>query len=496
MNRQAATPAATSIAAPRPIDVPLVVDLDGTLTPTDTLHEGVLQVLRERPAALPGCLLALRQGRARLKQAVGDAGTVAADALPWREDLLEYIRAERARGRRIVLATAADRRMAERVAEHLGLFDHVIASSGTDNRKGAAKLEALRAEVGPRFDYAGDSSADLAVWAGAEGAILVGRGRRLRSRLPSTVTVVAEFGSASGAGWRTWAKALRLHQWLKNGLIWVPLFTGDVQASAGVVMALALAFLAFSVLASATYLVNDLLDLPSDRRHARKRARPMAAGTISIPAALLAAAAGLAACIAICSQLPRSFGLVVLGYWLLTTAYSAFIKRYVLLDVLTLAMLYTSRIVAGAAVLSILLSPWLLAFSAMLFLSLALLKRSSELVLMERSGRPGASGRDYQVGDLPTMTALGSASAMAAIVVFCLFISQPATVARYATAGLLWVSALALSYWLMRLWVKTGRGEMHDDPLVYTLRDAGCRWTLAALVASTLLARFIVLPTP
>lgn len=469
---------------------PLVVDLDGTLSRSDTLIEGVLQVVRQRPGALPSVLGGLAGGRASFKQAVSDAALVQADALPYREDLLAYLTEQRAQGRRIVLATAADRRVADAVARHIGLFDEVLATEAGHNLKGEAKLAAIRDRVGARFHYAGDSKADVPVWNGSSGALLVGPGRRHRAHLDPAVPVVAEFGTKGRATARTWTKALRLHQWLKNVLICVPLLTGDTGFGPAALLAVLGAFVAFSLLASATYVVNDLLDLPSDRRHPRKRLRPLASGAISIGGGVAAALGCLLLAVLMCAMLPPQFSLVLLGYWLLTTVYSMSLKRYVLLDVLTLAVLYTTRIVAGAAVLAISMSPWLLAFSAAVFFSLALVKRCSELVLMERQGRSGASGRDYQVQDLSVLVSLGTASAVSAVVIFGLFISQPTTVARYAQPDLLWLAALALAYWLSRLWIKTTRGEMHDDPLVYALVDRGCRITLLFIAAVTLVARF------
>lgn len=471
----------------------LVVDLDGTMTPTDTLVEGVLHVARQRPAMLPRVLWAMREGRAAFKSAVTDAAPLPADGLPYREDLVAYLQTQRSAGRRVVLATAADQRVADAVSAHLRVFNETLGTRDGHNLKGEAKLAAIRERFGDNFEYVGDSRADLPVWRGAKGALLAGRGSRFREQVEREVPVVAQFGEAERPGLAVWARALRLHQWLKNVLVFVPLVTGDTGFGAAPVVAVLMAFLAFSLLASATYIVNDLLDLPSDRRHPRKRHRPLAAAKISIRAAVAAAAGCLAAALGLALMLPEKFGLTLLAYWILTTAYSTTLKRYVLLDVMTLAVLYTTRIIAGAAVLSIAVSPWLLAFSATVFLSLALVKRSSELITMSQQGRRAASGRDYNVTDLPLLQALGSAAAVSAVVVFGLFISQPSTLARYAQPDLLWGAALALAYWLGRIWIKTGRGEMHDDPLVYTLSDRGCRLTLIAILAITLLARFPIL---
>lgn len=289
----------------------------------------------------------------------------------------------------------------------------------------------------------------------------------------------------------TWAKALRIHQWLKNLLIFVPVLTAFSFLDAGKLVNSAVAFLAFSLAASATYVVNDLWDLDSDRNHPRKRRRPLASAEVSIVSALVVSAFCLVAGFALAWMISTQFLLMLLFYLVVTSSYSWVLKQYVLIDVIVLSLLYTLRIIAGSVAIGVTTSTWLLAFSVFLFLSLALVKRCSELVSLEKSGAIATSGRDYRVSDLTVLWPLGVGAAISAVVVFGLFISAPETAARYATPLALWLVALGLVYWLSRLWIKTARGEMHDDPLVYAVEDRGSRMVILAIIAAFLAAQFI-----
>jgi 4-hydroxybenzoate polyprenyltransferase/phosphoserine phosphatase len=476
-------------------NAPLVVDLDGTLTPVDTLAESLIRAIRKAPAVLLLLPLWLLRGRAAFKRAVAQRARAAVAHLPYREPLLAWLRDEKAAGRRLVLATAADRTIADEVARHLGLFDAVLATEDGHNLKGEAKLAAIRAEVGPVFAYAGDSRADLPVWLGAQAAVLVGVTDTVAAQVRGRVPIEREF-PAEPAGLRAWMRALRLHQWLKNLLVFVPLLTAFAFADAGVLARAFGAFLAFSLAASATYVVNDLWDLDSDRMHPRKRFRPLAAGQLPIVRALAVAAAALMVALALAAWVGAAFLLMLVVYLVLTSAYSSVLKQYVLIDVLTLALLYTLRIVAGAAATGIAVSSWLAAFSVFVFLSLALVKRCAELVSLREAGVPATRGRDYRVGDLVVLWPLGVGAALSSVVIFGLFISAPQTVERYATPEALWLAAVGLIYWLSRLWIKTSRGEMHDDPVVYAMRDRGSRVAVFGMIVVALAARFVVLGAP
>lgn len=473
-------------------NVPLVVDLDGTLTPTDTLMESVVKVIKQSPLNVLRLPFWLLKGRAGFKEAIAGKAGIAADRLPYREPLLDYLREQKLQGRAIVLATAAHHTIADDVARHLGLFDDVLATEASHNLKGPAKLQRIQEKLGSGFVYAGDSLADVPIWKAAQAAVLVDASASVTQTVQNAVPIEREFHS-DGAGWAVWLRALRVHQWLKNLLLLVPLLTAFSFTDLGRLGAMALAFLAFSLAASATYLVNDLWDLENDRAHPRKRFRPFASGQISIVSGLAVALGLLVGALVLAWLVSGHFLLMLLAYLVLTSSYSWVLKEYVLIDVLMLSLLYTLRILAGSVAIGLSTSFWLLAFSVFIFLSLALVKRCAELVSLEQNGAASAHGRDYRVTDLTVLWPLGVGAALLAALVFGLFISAPETRVRYGTPDMLWLVVIGLVYWMARLWIKTSRGEMHDDPIVYALKDRGSRTTVFLMLAVMLAAHFLQL---
>lgn len=472
--------------------VPLVVDLDGTLTPTDTLVESLVKVVKQSPMNLLRLPLWLMRGRAGFKEAIAAQAGITAEHLPYREPLLHYLREQKTMGRQIVLATAAHHTIADGVAKYLGLFDQVLATQSGHNLKGKAKLQAIQEKVGMDFVYAGDSQADVPIWRAAQAAVLVGVSDGTGAAIRRDVPIEREF-PRENIGLAVWLRALRVHQWLKNLLIFVPLLTAFSFTDISKLTSMALAFLAFSFAASATYMVNDLWDLENDRAHPRKRLRPFASASLPILHGLAVAAAALALAFILALVVSQGFFLMLLLYLVLTSAYSWVLKEYVLIDVLMLSLLYTLRILAGSVAIGIATSSWLLAFSVFMFLSLALVKRCAELVSLGEGGTAATRGRDYRVTDLVVLWPLGVGAALSSVVVFGLFISAPETQGRYATPQLLWLVAIGLIYWLARLWVKTSRGEMHDDPVVYAIKDRGSRVTVFAMIAVMMAAHFLTL---
>lgn len=467
---------------------PLVVDLDGTLTPTDTLWESVLRIIREKPSTIFKMPIWLLRGRAYFKHMVANNLTWNGENIPINEEFHDYLIQQKRFNRKIVLATAANHRIAETISQKLGLFDEVIASTASDNLKGINKLNAIHSRIGPKFSYAGDNNADLPVWAAAEGAIVVGTSRSLSKKIAHRTPLEREFVSprADLAGW---LRALRVHQWLKNFLVFVPLLTSFSLLNP-VQSLLALGgFISFSLAASATYLLNDLSDLDNDRSHPTKCMRPLACGKIRIPDALAMAALLFTIAFSLAAFHPK-FAVLLAGYVALTTAYTWSLKRHVIADVLVLASLYTIRIIAGAAIIGVEVSAWLLAFSGFLFFGLALVKRCAELIVLLQKGKPGSAGRNYKVDDLKVLWPLGSSSSIASVVVFGLFISAPETAARYASPKVIWLAAIGLAYWLGRLWIKTGRGEMHDDPLVFAIKDKNSLVTITMMMVAALISYF------
>ncbi|CAG9207878.1 UbiA family prenyltransferase [Burkholderia vietnamiensis] len=469
---------------------PLVVDLDGTLTVSDTLMESVIRVVKHKPANLLRLPFWLASGRAVFKAKIAEHADFRAEMLPYRESLIDYLVHERECGRKIVLATAAHRSIAERVNSHLGLFDLVIATCDETNLKGEAKLAAIRQQIGGDFVYAGDSKADLPVWAGANGAVLAGVSHDVAANVRSSIPVEQEFSNAR-ANLVTWCKALRVHQWLKNLLLFVPLLTAFAFFDIEKVVMLALAFLSMSLGASATYIGNDLWDLDNDRRHPRKRNRPFASGALSITEGVGCAALLLTLAFALAFAVSVEFAGMFVLYLVLTTSYSWRLKSVVLLDVVVLSLLYTYRIIAGAVAAGIPVSHWLLAFSVLAFLSLALVKRCSELVFLRQSDKSMVAGRDYRVSDLEVLWPFGIGASLAAVVVFGLFINAPETAARYAIPHLLWLVQIGLIYLFGRLWIATVRGAMHDDPIVHILENRGSFGMLCIMVAIVLAAHFL-----
>lgn len=474
--------------------IPLVVDLDGTLTPTDTLVESLVKLVKQSPVNLLRLPLWLLKGRAEFKDLVASHISISVEHLPYSEALLAYLRTEKERGRRIILATAAHKSIANSISAHLGLFDDVLATNAGRNLKGKEKLAAIQERISGEFVYAGDSHADIPIWQAAQAAVLVGVSSDVAELIRRKVSIEYEFPKES-MGLAIWARAFRVYQWPKNLLLFVPLLTAFSFMELGKLATMAIAFLAFSLAASATYIVNDLWDLENDRAHPRKRLRPFASAKIPILHGLIAAGSTLVLAFVLAFMVSMGFFLMLLLYLVLTSAYSWVLKEYVLIDVLTLSLLYTLRIFAGSVAIGIATSSWLLAFSVFLFLSLALVKRCSELVSLDQIGKGVTRGRDYRVSDLVVLWPLGVGAALSAVVIFGLFISSPETQIRYATPDLLWLVAIGLIYWLARLWIKTSRREMHDDPVIYAMKDHGSRLTVFAMIAAMLAAHFLTLGT-
>ncbi len=465
---------------------PLCVDLDGTLIKTDLLWESLLVLLKQNPLLailLPWWLL---KGKAHLKHEIARRVTLDASTLPYDQELVEFLSNERRAGRELMLATASHTSYAQAVAAHLGLFDErVYGSDRSVNLKGARKVALLVERYGARrFAYAGNSTADFPVWAEASEAIVVNASAAVVSRARTLTTVSRVFSTPV-----TWvkqvAKALRVHQWAKNVLVFVPVLASHQLTNGRLLLQAGLAFFSFSLCASSVYIVNDCLDLESDRRHPRKRNRPFASGSLSIPFGLALAAACLLGGILLAFALPRLFWLVLAGYLVLTTAYSLYLKQFVLLDVIILAQLYTVRVYGGGAATGVPPSHWLLTFSLFLFLSLALVKRFTELRLMSQAEGEGLPGRGYWVTDVEHVSSIGTASGLLAVLVLALYISSKEVLLLYTHADVLWLVCPVMLYWISRVWMLAYRNRMDDDPVVFAVKDPKS-YAMAALIAAIL----------
>jgi 4-hydroxybenzoate polyprenyltransferase len=468
--------------------IALVVDLDGTLIKTDLLLESLLALIRQQPRCLFLIPVWLWKGKAYLKQQVARRVSLDVRFLPYHDGLLEYLKAQRAAGRSLVLATAGDMRFARQVADHLKLFDLVQASNGTTNLAGEAKRNLLVSEFGLRgFDYAGNGRHDLAVWASARKGIVVNPSHGVVSRV-AQLTEVDRILNGEVRGLRDYLKALRPPHWLKNLLVFVPLLGAHRLYETSLLGKGLLAFVAFGCFASSGYLVNDLLDLEADRRHPRKRFRAFAAGDLplSYGLAMVPVLAGLGCVIGM--QVSLALLGILLLYFGLSLTYSLFLKETAVLDVIILAGLYALRILAGSASEGIWPSHWLLAISIFLFMSLALVKRYSELLMMKKENGDGAKARGYVGIDSELLTTMGIASGYLSVLVLALYISSETARILYHRHEWMWFLCPLLLYWISHVWLTAHRGKMPDDPLVFAINDRTSRILILLMSAVTVLA--------
>jgi 4-hydroxybenzoate polyprenyltransferase/phosphoserine phosphatase len=467
------------------------VDLDGTLVKSDTLIDSLLALARNRPAllfALPGRVL---RGKAAFKAFVTDAVSIDVIHLPYNRALLQFLQAERAKGREIYLATGADQRLAERVAKHLGIFSGVLGSDGRTNLTGNSKLKTLRSHLDSRaFDYIGNDTPDLPLLANATEAMVANPSLRLRMGLRRRGIRPAHEFEERGHPLNVLVRALRLHQWGKNLLIFAPLFLSHHVTVAGLLSAL-VAFCCFSMTASAAYIINDLLDIDADRHHPQKRQRPFACGDLSAVTGLGIVLSFLILAFSGAQLLPRDFLLCLLLYLATTLGYSAYLKRIAIVDVLVLSGLYALRLLAGGAATQTTISHWLAGFAIFLFLSLAIVKRFAELENLRASGSAPANGRGYLVADIEQIRSFGTASAFAAVVVFANYISGFDVIVLYQHPQLLWLIEPCMILWLCRVWLLASRGQLNEDPVVFALTD---KMSLLIGVVVVVIATMAALP--
>ena len=467
----------------------LVVDLDGTLLKSDMLHESFWSAFGRDWKCPFASLLALGRGKASLKEYLRDASDVDVALLPYDAEVIAYVKTFRQKGGRTALVTATNHVIAERIAEHLQLFDEVHGSDGINNLNGSAKAVFLADRFGKStFSYMGDAEADLTVWKDANKVVTVNASQPLR-RKAEALGKPFEHLATTTKSTLSYIKALRPHQWLKNVLIFLPMLLSHQLDAATFVISL-LAFIAFSLIASSVYVLNDLFDLGADRAHPRKRLRPFASGAVPIAhggilALLLIGSGALEA-----AFLGWGFLLTLAAYYVITTAYSLYFKRKIVVDICMLAGLYTMRIIAGGVATGIELSVWLLAFSIFLFFSLAAVKRQAELVDMAERGQLKTQGRGYHVDDLPIIAMIGLGAGYVSVLVMALYVNSPTVIDLYTSPAALWGICCTLLYWLTRMVLITHRGSMHDDPVVFAAKDRVSQLCFSAIVGFTLLGAF------
>lgn len=465
----------------------LVVDLDGTLVRSDMLYESFWSAFARDWRTPLAAVAALVQGKAALKARLAALGSPDVTTLPYVPEVLAEIRDWREAGGRVALVTAADQSIATAIANHLDLFDEVHGSDGTTNLKGPAKAEFLRRTYGQAYTYLGDSPADLAIWREAEGAMTVGVAPGLRARVEALRPGARHLAPPQPLV-RPALRAMRPHQWFKNTLIFFPMVAAHDFSIDALGQGI-LAVIAFSLVASSVYLLNDLLDIGADRAHPRKRLRPLASGALPLRTGMVMVPLLLLAGVATSLLLPPLFLLVLAGYYAITVGYSLWFKRKPVLDICLLASLYTMRVIAGGAASGIALSVWLLAFSAFLFFALAAVKRQAELVDLAQRGIDEVAGRGYRVSDLPVVTQMAITSGFVAVLVLMLYLNVPEVLTLYHHPLLLWAACLVLLYWVARMVLVASRGKMDDDPTVFAASDHASLLSVAVIAALFIAAK-------
>jgi 4-hydroxybenzoate polyprenyltransferase/phosphoserine phosphatase len=468
---------------------PICVDLDGTLLRTDLLMETFIAAVRSNPLVL---LLApiwlLREGKAGLKAKLAGLVTLDPALLPYHEPLLAFLREKKQAGHKLYLTSAANHRLAEAVADHVGIFNAVLASDASNNLKGLRKLRAIRALLGDEpFVYAGNDRDDLPIWRESQAAITVNPPRSVAVSLRREgIPVIAGFDS-SRPRWKAVVKAMRVYQWSKNALIFLPLLLGHALELPRIVSA-CVAFAAFSLCASAFYVLNDLLDLEADRLHPRKRQRPFASGALSIPVGAAMLAVMVPAVILFSAWIPPAARWLLALYAGVNLLYSVKLKRVLFLDVLVLACFYAMRVLVGGAASGITVSIWTLAFSIFLFLGLALVKRLTELRRAKNQNRRGVARRAYLPIDISLVRSLAGSALYLSVLVLAMYINSSEVHKLYARPEALWFVCLLLIYWVSRILMLANRGKLADDPIVFAFRDRASYYVAALVLVCVVVA--------
>lgn len=470
--------------------MPLVVDLDGTLIRSDLLQESFARAMFTNPISALHATSQIFRGKGALKRHLAEKYSFAPETLPYNNAVLDYVRQAKNEGRQVILASGSNELLVGLVAQHLGHFDDVLASTASENLTGAKKLQAIRARLGSDdFEYLGNASVDFAIWEVSKLSGIVsnsgGKVKRLLALSPSAKVFEPEKLGVSG-----FLRALRLHQWVKNLLLFIPLVAAFKIDSSDAWIKTFLGFLAFSLLASASYLVNDLADIENDRANHLKRFRPFANGTLSVGAGSSAALALLLLSFGVAFQIGGNFTSALAAYLAITLTYSFGLKRLALLDIVAIALLFTLRIVAGGAAASVNVSFWLLILSFFLFTSFALVKRYAELEHIFQAGGLASKGRGYKASDLPLIETMGIASGFVAVLVLALYLDSNIVRSTYALPELGLLALPAFLLLIGRIWLKAHRGEMHQDPIVFALRDFPSLATSVLLVACLVISHF------
>ena len=467
------------------VEPPLVVDLDHTCVKTDLLLEYLLALLRKGPRYLFFLPFWLVKGRSQFTLEIVRRASLDVSLLPYRSEFLDYLKQQRAQGRSIFFATRNDAQLTWQLADFLMSFGETLAPDNPHNNPQPESLIRRFGEKG--FDYATSGRSGTAVLRSARRVMLVHPSRKAEVSAERVAQVDRIFEPRDQRR-INYLTPLRPRHWLKNLLVFAAVFGAhrfDEPALLGKVL---IAFVALCCCASSGYLLNDLFDLAADRRHPRKRFRPFAAGDLPLSYALALIPMLVLFGWGLAATLSAFCVAMLMTYFVLTVTYSLYLKKVALLDVLVLAGLYTLRIMVGSAAVAIWPSPWLLAFSMFLFVSLAFIKRYSELVTMRNIDGNAAKARGYEAGDAELLAAKGTASGYLAVLVLALYIASGPAHTLYSRHQLIWILCPLLLYWIGRMWLIAHRGQMGDDPVLFATSDRTSRVLILLMFVTAVLA--------
>lgn len=471
-------------------EIPLYVDLDQTLIKTDLLYETFIEFIKQHPLNILLSIKWLLKGKAFLKYKLAQKTFIDVENLPYNEPFLSYLKSEQNNGRKIILATASNIKLAKRISNHLNLFSEIIASDEKNNIKGKTKLNHIKENsANGLFAYAGNSKNDLIIFQHAKSSILVNFREKLVSRSPS-INVAKSFPPTKSI-FPALIRAIRPHQWVKNFLIFVPLLLSNQWYISNLIIRACIGFISFSLIASSVYLINDIFDIQNDRAHPTKQHRPLAAGDITIGHAIILSIVFTLAALFVGYLLNIVYFFLLVTYLLLTFFYSMYLKKLTLIDVFILSQFYTIRVASGGIITNIKLSFWLLAFSVFLFFSLAIAKRYAELISSYTSSQNNIKGRGYNINDSTILNIMGLTSAYIAVLVLALYINSPEVLLIYSSPKILWGVCLIMFFWTSHVWIKTTRGEMEQDPITFAIYDSTSIVLFLLLLTNIILAIII-----
>lgn len=465
-----------------------ICDLDDTRVKSDLLFESVLRFAKRSSLSLLLLPLWFLRGRAHGKAQIAARVTLDPMALPYRKEVLSVIDLRRQAGNKIILASASNDRFLQSIANHFGFFDVACGSTDTVNLKSRHKLQWIEANIQEPFEYISDSAADVPIWEKSSHAILVNPSSAVQARIKS-LGISHEMIFDGGSKFKSAFKQLRVHQWVKNALIAVPAAAAHKLFAADILREVLLGMASFSLLASLVYVINDLLDAENDRKHPTKKHRPFAAGHLSLKDGVVMAAVLAISGFSLALPLGGAFIAVMMTYLAVNLAYSLRLKEVMMLDVVILASFYTMRLMAGSAATNTPISHWLLTFSTFFFLSLAMVKRFTEMGRILNSTRTALHGRGYGAEDKIPVLVMGVATAMLSILVLALYFASADVTSLYANSQWLWTLAPLLLFWNGRIWLLANRGLIHDDPVVFAVKDISSWIVFAVGAALVMFAR-------